>query len=283
MLGDAPGHKGFWRLFCGEASSSHARKSQLATCVQRAGHRLAEGGPALLFASSLPRGGKPPSRLQCCAPTGMPVKETAQADIAACARNGKHDQARPNDQARLSPTGKRKQLLGETCRSAACRRLGAGPHSQRRQPADRSPAGSVNIRLPEQRELQRLLRGDCEEGSPPPHIRPHSSSTQQFKDTARLGAGVGAQKQPLPEATDPHEDGQAAAAAAEEVASGVKVGGRWSTEAADFLRLLAARRPRGSAACASVGLRPSLVRPAQRRPLLPFQLDLRAFSWPEQP
>ena len=34
-----------------------------------------------------------------------------------------------------------------------------------------------------------------------------------------------------------------------------------------------ARRPRGSAACASVGLRPSLVRPAQRR-----SLDLRAFS-----
>ena len=46
-----------------------------------------------------------------------------------------------------------------------------------------------------------------------------------------------------------------------------------------------ARRPRGSAACASVGLCPSLIRPAQRRSLFGLcrQLDLRAFSWPEQP
>ena len=62
-----PGTKGLGSCFYG---------GQLLTC-NKAG----------LSASSMPKGGKQPTRLQCCAPTGMPVKETAKADIAACAKS----------------------------------------------------------------------------------------------------------------------------------------------------------------------------------------------------
>ena len=48
-------------------------------CRKEARHRSA---------SSSPRGGKLPSILQCCAPTGMPAKEAAKADIPARDKHG---------------------------------------------------------------------------------------------------------------------------------------------------------------------------------------------------
>ena len=108
------------------------------------------------------------------------------------------------------------------------RRLGAGPlsHLASASQIAHRRLGAINARLPEQRELQqaggeRALRGDCEEGSPPPHVRLHSSSAQQFGDTARLGAREQAHEgHPVrePPATDLEaEDKQAAAPALEEL------------------------------------------------------------------
>ena len=124
------------------------------------------------------------------------------------------------------------QLRGETQRAAgtsstgqAARRRPALPPGVGEQIAHRR-LGAINARLPEQRELQqaggeRALRGDCEEGSPPPHVRLHSSSAQQFGDTARLGAREQAHEgHPVrePPATDLEaEDKQAAAPALEEL------------------------------------------------------------------
>ena len=68
---------------------------------------------------------------------------------------------------------------------------------------------------------ERALRGDCEEGSPPPHVRLHSSSAQQIGNTVRLGAREQAHEgNPArePPATDLEaEDKQAAAPAPEEL------------------------------------------------------------------
>ena len=124
------------------------------------------------------------------------------------------------------------QLRGETQRAAgasstgqAARRRPTLPPGVGEQLAHRR-LGAINARLPEQRELQqaggeRALRGDCEEGSPPPHVRLHSSSAQQFGDTARLGAREQAHEgSPVrePPATDLEaEDKQAAAPAPDEL------------------------------------------------------------------
>ena len=104
------------------------------------------------------------------------------------------------------------------------RRLGAGPLSHLAS-ASRSltdgSAPSTHV-SPNSGSYSRLAAsGDCEEGSPPPHARLHSSSAQQFGDTARLGAREQAHEgHPVrePPATDLEaEDKQAAAPAPEEL------------------------------------------------------------------
>ena len=73
------------------------------------------------------------------------------------------------------------QLRGETQRAAGASSTG--------QAARRRPTLGVDEEIAHRRLGAITLRGDCEEGSPPPHVRLHSGSAQQFEDTARLGGG----------------------------------------------------------------------------------------------
>ena len=89
----------------------------------------------------------------------------------------------------------------ERARAQASWRLGAGPFSHPAS-ASRSPTGGS---APSMHVSRSRLASDCEEGSPPPHTRLHSSSAQQPGNTARRGACEQAHKgHPLrePPATD---------------------------------------------------------------------------------
>ena len=91
---------------------------------------------------------------------------------------------------------------------------------------------------------QAARRRPTEEGSPPPHVRLHSSSAQQFGDTARLGAHEQAHEgHPVrePPATDLEaEDKQAAAPAPEEL----RVSGACGDESGAGLGRVHGPRPR---------------------------------------